>query len=306
MTAFLHRRLPVVALALLLAALVALVPVARDNHDAGVRAVGNADFAASPVHVDPGAPVHLDETRVTAALGDRPIVVGSYPASRGDRLLLCQRIADDLGSDLVVVYTGTSFPALCAGPDFPPPDATNLRGGLFGTPTDAWLFKLGGIAQLSSELRVQQDQRDRTVEIEELALAFDVAVSEDFDSGVPRRFVASADRASGRTLGDAVGLLGILAVSFVLGGLLLQALVIALVSRVAGRRRLQERRRALELELSRLAHFALKPREAATREGAAELYVEAVAVFEAARSSAELDVAEAAFARVVKAVTVQV
>lgn len=297
------RRRLVRALLLLVLAAVAGYPLVRYlllPAEAREAAVG---LRSSAVFVPAGGEEVLDAERVRAVVGDRPIVVAVLAASyRGKVLHGCRAVARQQPRNLVLTYQSSrpgSYPAICAGADFPEPDVPEPRTDILGDRTDLWLLGLSRAAQQASQFRVSPASVDRTPEIEELVLAFDAQVVQDYPAGLPRRVASPAPQTLARVLAQLLGLVVLLLLGFALVRLAARRLSRALDAR----RERQDRRAVLDAALSEVSAELLtgRPRtkaEAARRADVAELYLHALTAFEAARGSRRLHEAERAVERV--------
>jgi len=309
MTAAPPRRTRRVLPALLLIAAVALLGWSDVRYliTAPEARTAAAALRGSTVYVAPGEQEVLDAARVEQVIGDRPIVVAVLADTYdGDQLDACTVVARLQPRTIVLAYLGSergAYPAICATDRFPEPENVKDSNLEDVSRTDTWLSGIAMTAQQASQFRVNDQQADRTPEIEELVLAFDARAVVDYPDGVPTRQAGADPRTWTAVLAQLAALVVVLAAAFAGLRWLAHRLREWLQTRYA----LRDRKLELDTRLSQVADRMVHarpelwrddPAEAVRHAEAAERYVLALAAFEAARRPDELDAAEEALRRV--------
>lgn len=264
---------------------------------ASARAAG-AGLRASAAYADPDEPGVIDLARARQVIGDRPILVAVLPAQYPARDLdACLDVAGQHPKNVVVAYKGAHSPTLCAGSQFPSPTTDDLSAS-------EWIFRTAIQTQYSSRYRVSETGRSRTAEVEELVLAFDAQVQEDYADGVPTREADPDPVVWWRVMLQLAGLI-ILAVGVFAG---VRAAANRIVRNQTARAALRARRLDLQQELSEAASEVMvfdpneRPERARLRASTAEHYLQTLTAFEAARTQEELDAAQTDFAELANSV----
>jgi hypothetical protein len=285
----LPRALSLALVVVLTGALVMYWPVLFPS--ARVRAVVEG-LRAGSVYVEPGAPGVVDPDRVRKVVGDRPIVVAilneePLPASghiNGPDYEFCEDVARLVSTSLVAVFAvdehGVYESSYCDGAAFPGQGDWGFYVDVVSTAQTAWTYRA--------------TPQDRTPEIEEFALAFDVLAAERFPAGIPRRGSVPDQLAWWQGVLAVIGMVAATVALF----LSLRLLGGALRRRGTQRAALTHRRAAASTRLSRLADHVLHTErptdlaEAGRLADAARSYVRLVGRHDEAHDPAELDVVE--------------
>lgn len=220
MTAAPPRRTRRVLPALLLIAAVALLGWSDLRYliTAPEARTAAAALRGTTVYVAPGEQEVLDAARVEQVIGDRPIVVAVLADTYdGDQLDACKVVARLQPRTIVLAYLGSergAYPAICATDRFPEPQ--NVKDSILEdvSRTDTWLSGIARTAQQASQFRVNDQQADRTPEIEELVLAFDARAVVDYPDGVPTRKAGADPRTWTAVLAQLTALVVVLAAAF--------------------------------------------------------------------------------------------
>lgn len=257
---------------------------------ASARAAGTA-LRSSSVYVVPNEHGVIDAERARQVLGDRPILVAVLPADYPKReLAACEDVATQHPENLALVYVGAQSPAFCPGSKFPNPTTKGLD-------IDDWVFQVLLETEFASTYRVAADAHQRTPEVEEFALAFDALVRKDYADGVPKRTADPDPSVWWRVMLELAGL--------VIAAVGVFAAIRAAANRIirlkTERAALRARRLDLQQKLSMAASEIMvfdpneAPQKARLRAGTAEQYLHTLTEFEAARTYADLDAAQAGF-----------
>jgi hypothetical protein len=129
------------------------------------------------VYVHPEARAVLDEKAARRIVGSRPVLVAVFPEREADHTgTLCEEIVGEYDTSVVLVYAGTSGPAICAGGyhDVPKSDGT-----------DDWARQVFMAADFARDAKGAQD--DVRTEVTEYVSAYDVAARADLPWGPASR-----------------------------------------------------------------------------------------------------------------------